>query len=122
MSFQSRKSTWPGLLVLAWILAGAAPSLAQAPAPGAQAGASLWDGPAAQAATVSAPAGPDLGERVADLEQAVADLEKSVGAPRSLRVRQPMERRLEDLESRLDKMEKRMNDLENRIKRAETRN
>ena len=118
MSFRLSQLSGAGLLVLAWIVAGAGRSPAQAPAPGAQAGASLWDGPAAAAA---APTAPGLEERMAALEKTAADLEQSVGVPRGLRSRQPLERRLEDLETRLDQLEKRLNDLEKRMKRAEQR-
>lgn len=120
MSCRFRQSGWSRLLVLAWVLAGAGSSRGQSMEPGARAGASLWDGPSAPPAP-AASSHADFEGRVTALEKSIGDLEKAVGSPRSLRVRQPIERRLEDLEARLDKMEKRLNDLENRVKRAEQR-
>ncbi|MBP7829671.1 MAG: hypothetical protein KA248_07110 [Kiritimatiellae bacterium] len=99
------------------ILLGALPCRAEE---GARAAESIWAAEPAPAAA-PAPAAPDFSAQIAKLEQAVAELEKLLGSPRGIRARQPFEKRLGDLETRLDKIEKRLNDLETRLRRQESR-
>lgn len=84
-------------------------------ADGSQAGETLW-----AHAPPSAAEWDELTSRVTELEGSLAALQEDVGRSSSFRIRQPLARRLDDLEAEVGKLERRLDDLERRLRRVET--